>query len=121
MTNELTAGQEMRVGQRVIVRDDATPFPVVYTNSVQVATSIYDFALDIGVVENVSEDGTVTVRLMQRLMMAPAHAKILARVLTENIAIYEKVWGVIPQASIMGEPTIAGEPPAQSAAGAPSR
>lgn len=64
-----------------------------YANFASIVHNFAEFVIDFGRIVPGRED----VRVVARLVMTPVHAKQLLRALTENIAIYEKNFGEIPQ------------------------
>jgi hypothetical protein len=81
------------------------PDPVTlgtYANFASIVHNFAEFVLDFGRIVPGRED----VQVVARLVMTPVHAKQLLRALAENIAIYERNFGEIPQGP--GQPP---EPP----------
>ncbi len=69
---------------------------MVYANNASFRTSIWDIAVDFGTIEAADEQ-TIVVRNAVRVIMSPQHARVLAELLTKNVADYERQFGPIPQ------------------------
>ncbi|MEK3749438.1 DUF3467 domain-containing protein [Paenibacillus sp. FSL E2-8871] len=65
----------------------------IYTNSVSVRISMYDFTLDVGY----TDDGT-TQDMLTRIAMSPQHFKAMVKMLGANLQAYERVYGEISTA-----------------------
>lgn len=68
--------------------------PFIYTNSVQMKMSVYDLALELGIVAAADPQRT-RVRPVARVVMSPQHAKALASILNAHIQAYERLFGPI--------------------------
>jgi hypothetical protein len=91
------------------------PFETFYTNYASVSSTFFDF--NILVLDRFNEDAT---SIKTRLVMTPAHGKLLALALAEQVRRYEERWGEIrlpplpdaddaavsPDASIVPEPPL---------------
>jgi len=64
-----------------------------YANFASIVHNFTEFILDFGRVV----PGRDEVQVVSRVVMTPVHAKQLLRALTENVAIYERNFGEIPQ------------------------
>jgi hypothetical protein len=64
-----------------------------YANFVSIVHNFAEFILDFGRVAPGRDD----VQVVSRLVMTPIHVKQLLRALTENVAIYERNFGEIPE------------------------
>lgn len=82
---------------------DEKKVPVVYTNSVNVVTSLYDVTLRFGMQEPSStkpqgdKDEVIEVNVtpVVNVSMSPQHSKALAALLTRYILDYEHAHGVV--------------------------
>jgi hypothetical protein len=70
----------------------------VYSNRVGVDFSVFDFVLDVGM-RVPGDEGQAS---LLKLVMSPQHAKVLSRILLNNIEKYEKAFGPIPLPSTGG-------------------
>jgi Protein of unknown function (DUF3467) len=75
-----------------IQRSDA--FRSYYSNHTTFNVSAFDFALTFGEILN-AVDGHLYVDQKVRVVMSPLHAKILAHIMSSNIATFEKQFGEI--------------------------
>jgi hypothetical protein len=64
-----------------------------YANFVSIVHNFAEFILDFGRVVPGRDD----VQVVSRVVMTPIHIKQLLRALTENVAIYERNFGEIPE------------------------
>ncbi|WP_242280679.1 DUF3467 domain-containing protein [Bacillus cereus group sp. BfR-BA-01347] len=64
-----------------------------YSNSVNVATNIYDFTLSF---EQKNSSGTIEI---SSIIMSPEHTKVLANLLMSSVNEYEEKYGTIPTKS----------------------
>ncbi|HPC82818.1 MAG TPA: DUF3467 domain-containing protein [Thermoanaerobaculaceae bacterium] len=78
-------------GQLKIVLSDQQALGT-YSNFVSIVHNFAEFVLDYGRIVPGRED----VQVVARVVMTPLHVKQLLRALTENVAIYERNFGVIP-------------------------
>lgn len=90
MANEATTERKL---ERVTPED----LPVVYTNSVELKLSPFDVVLLVGRVEEATKEHLV-IRELVKVIMSPQHFKVLASVLSQNLAEYERQFGAIPEA-----------------------
>jgi hypothetical protein len=82
----------VREGPKIVVADDAKKGS--YSNVMRVAHSPFEFTLDFGTMPvGPEEAGTMTVH--NRVIMSPAHAKIMLKTLGENLKNYEDRFGEI--------------------------
>ena len=65
-----------------------------YANSVQIRTSLWDMFLTFGTVNQTTPDA-VTIHNFQGVYLSPQQAKMLMRVLSENVQQYEATFGEI--------------------------
>jgi len=65
----------------------------VYANFASIVHNFAELILDFGRLV----PGRDEVQVVSRVVMTPVHAKQLLRALTENVAIYERNFGEIPQ------------------------
>lgn len=65
-----------------------------YANSVQVRVSVWDFQLVFGTIQQSSAE-LVTLEGFQGIYMSPQQAKALSTILAQNIAQYERTFGVL--------------------------
>jgi uncharacterized protein DUF3467 len=88
--------------QPEIIRKNADTFVSVYSNNLQMEVSPWDFKLIFGEIEKGEADPTgqrlvkLHVEDKVRVSMSPQHAKAVLKVLQENVALYEKQIGPIP-------------------------
>lgn len=78
-------------GQLKIVLSDQQALGT-YSNFVSIVHNYAEFVLDFGRIVPGRED----VQVVSRVVMTPLHVKQLLRALTENVAIYERNFGAIP-------------------------
>lgn len=71
------------------------PLPTFYVNNVQIRATLFEAMLDLGVIEEVSEE-RANVRPQARLMLSLPLAKRLADVLGQLVRDYENGHGPIP-------------------------
>ena len=64
-----------------------------YANFASIVHNFAEFIIDFGRIVPGRED----VQVVSRVVMTPVHAKQLLRALTENVAIYERNFGDVPQ------------------------
>ena len=64
-----------------------------YANFVSIVHNFAEFIMDFGRVVPGRDD----VQVVSRVVMTPIHVKQLLRALTENVAIYERNFGEIPE------------------------
>jgi hypothetical protein len=64
-----------------------------YANFASIVHNFAEFIIDFGRIVPGRED----VQVVSRVVMTPVHAKQLLRALGENVAIYERNFGEIPQ------------------------
>ncbi len=64
-----------------------------YANFASIVHNFAEFILDFGRVV----PGREEVQVVSRIVMTPVHAKQLLRALNENVAIYERSYGVIAE------------------------
>lgn len=80
-----------------------------YANSVNIATNYYDIQLAFG---NQSLDAGNSNKLICKefckIFMSPQHAKVLNKILTENIKNYEQKFGEIKVPKEISQPTVEG-------------
>lgn len=70
-------------------------FVSAYSNNIQIRVTPFDFVFVFGDVQGI--DGTtLLVDENVRILMSPEHAKVFAKVLSENVVQYEKQVGTIP-------------------------
>lgn len=80
---------------RAVRASDRPEKPTLYANNVGLHTSIWDFALDFGLIVAANDDELV-IENLATVILAPAHAKMVARLLTRHVAQYEADFGVLP-------------------------
>ncbi len=64
-----------------------------YANFASIVHNFAEFIIDLGRIAPGRDD----VQVVSRVVMTPVHVKQLLRALSENIAIYERNFGEIPQ------------------------
>lgn len=75
------------------------PFETHYTNNINIFSTYFDFSLL--VCDRFAKQSTVRARIV----MNPAHAKVLASVLAEHVRAYETKWGEIRLPNVTPEPS----------------
>lgn len=65
----------------------------IYCNSIQIASSPYDFAISLNLNKPSETEALVEV------VMSPEHAKVFSQMLVHNVREYEQTFGVIPDVS----------------------
>jgi len=75
------------------------PVPLIYTNSAQFRSSIFDITISLGSVRQI-DDQNVVVEEVATLVMSPQHALVFSELLAQNVANYEKVFGNIPRVPV---------------------
>ncbi|MFH1178002.1 MAG: DUF3467 domain-containing protein [Acidobacteriota bacterium] len=73
-----------------------------YANFASIVHNFAEFIIDFGRIVPGRDD----VQVVSRVVMTPVHAKQLLRALSENVAIYERNFGEVPQG-----PTASGDGP----------
>lgn len=101
----------IKVTEDNLVRRVPDNVPTFYTNSVDIMMSIYDLTFIVGQIANVLDD-RITIDQIARITMSPQHAKVLSRLLTERVALYESVWGPLPEPPLASIASAASRPPA---------
>ena len=71
-----------------------------YANFASIVHNFAEFILDLGRIV----PGREHVEVVSRVVMTPVHVKQLLRALTENVAIYERNFGEIPEGPAPGPP-----------------
>ncbi len=67
-----------------------------YSNFVHISSSFFDFTLRFGLVEDLkSEQNKLTVSNVTRIFLSPQHAKVLYKILKQQLDEYEKRFGEI--------------------------
>jgi hypothetical protein len=91
-------------------REDGTKIKIVvsdqlalgtYANFASIVHNFAEFIIDFGRIV----PGREEVQVVSRVVMTPVHVKQLQRALTENVAIYERNLGVIPDGPQSVPPT----------------
>ncbi|HHW07478.1 MAG TPA: DUF3467 domain-containing protein [Clostridia bacterium] len=72
------------------ITDERSCFSV-YCNSLSVGFSLYDFEIILREKFNNNE------KQLGIIKMSPQHAKVFAQILNDNIAVYENIFGPIPE------------------------
>ncbi len=67
-----------------------------YANYFEIGHNAAEFLIDVGQVEPESGD----VRLAKRIALSPTHAKLLARMLDDSVARFERDHGAIPDLAV---------------------
>jgi flagellar protein FlaG len=80
--------------QPKIQLDRSEDYREIYSNSVQVRVSVWDFQLVFGLALSESPD-QVTIRNHQAIFLSPQQAKALWNVLGQNLAQYEQAFGTL--------------------------
>jgi hypothetical protein len=82
---------------RAIVIRNAGDFRAIYSNNVQIKSSVWDVLMDFGLVLE-SNRRRLEIESHVRIMMSPQHAKVFSALLSRQIERYEKQFGPIPSA-----------------------
>ena len=80
--------------QQIQIKADDATLKGVYSNMALLSQNKEEFILDF--LSNTPQAAI----LLQRIFMSPGHAKRLAQVLTDNVAMYEKNFGDISEAEL---------------------
>lgn len=67
--------------------------PTYYVNSVNLLVGTYDLTLTLRQVQDVTDEGVVSYSTLARVVMSPQHAKVLADLLSDRVAQYERTFG----------------------------
>ena len=67
----------------------------IYANNTSFRMSVWDIVLDFGMIESADEQ-SIVIRNAVRVIMSPQHARVLAKLLADNLAEYERNFGSIP-------------------------
>ncbi|MEW6336174.1 MAG: DUF3467 domain-containing protein [Acidobacteriota bacterium] len=81
--------QESKI--KIVVKDEEALG--TYANFASIVHNFAEFIIDFGRIVPGRDD----VQVVSRVVMTPVHARQLLRALTENVAIYERNFGPIPQ------------------------
>jgi hypothetical protein len=84
-----------RVNPEKFHNTKADDYRTVYSNNVAFAVSAFDVSLIFGEIAGVEADALEVIQRV-RITMSPQQAKVLAKVLVENLKAYEEKIGVIP-------------------------
>jgi hypothetical protein len=76
---------------KIVVKDEEALG--TYANFASIVHNFAEFIIDFGRIVPGRED----VQVVSRVVMTPVHARQLLRALSENVAIYERNYGAIPQ------------------------
>ncbi|MHB8577412.1 MAG: DUF3467 domain-containing protein, partial [Dehalococcoidia bacterium] len=71
---------------------DRENLPYIYANHMELKISLFDIWLDLGVLEEASEE-RLRVRPAARVILSPQIAKVLMNILNEKMSNYEQVFG----------------------------
>jgi hypothetical protein len=85
------AGQNAESQIKIVVSDQQALG--TYANFASIVHNYAEFIIDFGRMV----PGRNDVQVVSRIVMTPVHAKQLLRALTENVSIYERNFGEIPQ------------------------
>ncbi len=77
---------------KIVVSDEAQKG--TYSNVMRVSHSPFEFTFDFGSLPIGPEDGGV-INVYNRIVMSPPNAKIMLKVLEDNVKIFEKNFGEI--------------------------
>ena len=80
---------------RTIERVGNIEIPVIYANSIEVGISLFDVTLILGTTLVATAERAV-IQQTARVIVSPQHAKVLAKILNDNLADYESKFGAIP-------------------------
>ncbi|HNS35470.1 DUF3467 domain-containing protein [Mesotoga prima] len=86
-----------RIAEKPLVLD-VSEERTLYANIVSVNVNLFDFVLDFGTRK--PPEGEVMKGTPVRVFLSPAHAKVLAKILHENVKAYEAEFGEIKTESI---------------------
>ena len=107
-TSAETAEPDITPGRRVVV-SDAPAVPMFYANNTGVETSVWDVCLKFGeTIETDRKQNITKVRELAWVRLSPQHARVVVRILMQQLENYERHFGAIPAA----------QQPAPSATGA---
>ena len=73
-----------------------------YCNSVALEVSPWDFKFRFGIIAESTKE-TLRVDNWAEAYMSPQHAKVFLKVLQDKVAVYERVFGAIPEMETMME------------------
>ena len=98
MTDDTTDGTGPQTPTKRQSLERITPEgrPLFYANNVSIEWSIWDFALDFGIVVE-ADDERILFRDAARVIMSPQHALVFAEVIARNVEKYEAQFGPIPR------------------------
>jgi hypothetical protein len=83
-----------QISNRKITLDDPSDSPSYYANNVHLNVSLFDFRFVFGEILTATVD-ELRVRSRCSVVMSPQHAKMLAKVLSDNVKDYEQRHGEI--------------------------
>lgn len=90
---------QVKTRARRVEHEPIEGMPTIYTNSVVVGSSVFDFLLYFGQLRTAEED-VIKVDQLVRIAMSPQHAKSMIRILEEKLDEYEARFGPIPVAPV---------------------
>jgi hypothetical protein len=82
--------------ERTIERIIPEGKPVFYANIAAIGSTIWDFTLDFGLIQETGKEGVVF-RDMARIIMSPPQAQVFAEILTQHVKQYQEKFGPIPR------------------------
>lgn len=87
--------EESKVHRREVTK--SPDFLSIYTNDIQIQTSPWDLRISMGIIADISGDPPiVNVKHLADVNMSPQLAKKVAKILTDQLDIYEEQFGEIP-------------------------
>ena len=90
-------------GQPRVQVENTNDYRENYANSVQVRTSLWDFFLLFGTIQQNSAE-VVNVRQFQGIYLSPQQTKALSNLLLQNVQQYEATFGAINLQAREGDP-----------------
>ena len=90
-------------GQPRVQVENTSDYRENYANSVQVRTSLWDFFLLFGTIQQNSAE-VVNVRQFQGIYLSPQQTKALSNLLQQNVQQYEATFGAISLQAPEGDP-----------------
>ena len=102
MPKKITVSKQSRRKPRAreLIRERAADAPVIYANSVNIGTSLFDISLGFGQIEESTPKRLVVTETL-RVIMSPQHAKELSRLLGEQVQGYEDRFGPLPAGPVV--------------------
>lgn len=98
MATEKSKGEHYALppADRLMRQIDHPEKPTLYANNVGLRSSIWDFTLDFGMITE-ANDNEIVVQNLATMVLSPAHAKTVAKLLSRHVEQYEAEFGVLPE------------------------